>query len=325
MLNYESELRERFECELAYQYGVSTDVVFAYFHLRYLIECGNKVNVQLVQGLSDFLISELNLPKGDFFEYRGEKIKRRYQAENSIRNIMDDWLFSMSIRPIKNSKGLILPYEEYIEKESKRLLRHGKNKAKAYRLYTHYASYLKWSALELLNKLYGTVPKNPRGMDGIYYPTEHIEHVRTLEEVHFANIHASELISRDVASISEHDLEDFLIKNLDKIEEGLKFLKKQVSIQDGRIDILARDRSGNFVILELKVQEDKELIWQSVYYPMQFKKEYRVKDVRMLTVCPSYPPHILHTLKQIDGVEMVLFIPTVELGRIKRIETKRIS
>ena len=325
MLNYESELRELFEKELAYQYGVEREVVFGYFHLRCLIEHGGEEKGQLSKMLSSFLISELNLPAGDFFEYKGEKIRKRFQLENSLTNIMDDWLFSASIRSIKTSKGLILSYEDFIGKESKRMLRHGKNKAKAYKRHTYHTSYLKWNALELLNKQYGAVPKSPRRIEGVAYKEEHIDFVRTLEAIHFANIHATELVSKDVASITEHDLEKFLIKNLDKIEDGLKFLDKQVSIQDGRIDILARDKSDNFVIIELKVQEDKELIWQTVYYPMQFKKEYRVKKVRMLTICPSYPPHILQTLKQIDGVEMVMFTPTIELGRLKHIETRKVS
>lgn len=325
MLNYESELRERFEYELAEQYGVATDFVFGYFHLRYVIEHGNDSDVQLEQGLADFLIDELNLPKGEFFEYRGEKITRKFQYENSLINIMDNWLFSASIRSIKNSKGLMISYDEFIAKESKRLLRHGKNKAKAYKSSTHHNSYLKWNALKLLNKQYRAVPKNPRTMEGVCYPLEHNDFIRTLEELHFSNIHATELVSNEVASISESDLEKFLIKNLEALEEGLRFLEKQVSIQDGRIDILARDKSDNLVIIELKVQEDKELVWQSVYYPMQFKKERQLKKVRMVTVCPSYPPHILHTLRQIDGVEMIRFIPTVELGRVKHIETQKIS
>lgn len=50
----------------------------------------------------------------------------------------------------------------------------------------------------------------------------------------------------------EKDLEDFLVKNLDLVEGGLKLVKRQKQIEVGALDILCRAANGNLVVVELK-------------------------------------------------------------------------
>lgn len=61
------------------------------------------------------------------------------------------------------------------------------------------------------------------------------------------------------ATISlERDLEDYIVRNLDQIEDGLKLYSKkdatgrQFNTDVGRIDILAIDKNNDFVVIELK-------------------------------------------------------------------------
>jgi len=61
------------------------------------------------------------------------------------------------------------------------------------------------------------------------------------------------------ASITlERDLEEYLVRHLGQLEEGLKLYSKesitgrQFNTDTGKIDILASDRAGNLVVLELK-------------------------------------------------------------------------
>jgi hypothetical protein len=56
----------------------------------------------------------------------------------------------------------------------------------------------------------------------------------------------------------ERDVEEHLIRNLSSVEEGLVFVDRQVSIDVGRVDILAEDVNGQRVVIELKVGEAKD-------------------------------------------------------------------
>lgn len=328
MLNYESELSEVFLTALSHQYNVDKNVVFDYFYFRCLIANGiQKIDRRTKeQYLKSFLIKELNLPANEKgFTYKNEFIHISFSLENSLENIVTDWRESSSWKKVTNSKGITLPYEDFIKMEWTRILRHSKNKAKPYKDSVHYQSYLKWHGLMFLNKLYMANPTAPKKIEHVKYPDDYDIFTRTLEEIYGANIHSVEFISTKSVDITEKDLEDFLIKNLDLIEEGMKLVDRQHYIKDGRIDIVAKDKENCFVLIELKVQEDKELIWQTIFYPMQFKKEHNLDAVRMITVAPNYTNHILKPLKKVDGVEIFQFKPSIELGKIKSLDISKVS
>lgn len=68
----------------------------------------------------------------------------------------------------------------------------------------------------------------------------------------------SEEISTEAVISLEKDLEEYIIRNLNQIESGLKLYSKggvtgrQFNTEVGRIDILAIDKNSNFVVIELK-------------------------------------------------------------------------
>jgi hypothetical protein len=76
------------------------------------------------------------------------------------------------------------------------------------------------------------------------------------------------------ASISfEKDLEEHIAKNLNQIEQGLSLYKKgkktgrQFAIDFGFIDLLTKDKNGDFVVIELKVgKATYEVIGQILSY-----------------------------------------------------------
>jgi len=70
---------------------------------------------------------------------------------------------------------------------------------------------------------------------------------------------------RIVASITfEKDLEEHIVRNLNQIEKGIELYKRgrksgrQFTIDFGIIDLLAKDKNGDFVVIELKGGSD---IW----------------------------------------------------------------
>ncbi|MGK4040915.1 endonuclease NucS domain-containing protein [Heyndrickxia oleronia] len=124
-----------------------------------------------------------------------------------------------------------------------------------------------------------------------------------------------ESIKMDIKNVkSESDLEKYLKTRLHLIEDGLRLIDTQYEVKGGIIDILARDKNDNLCIIELKVNsKPKELIWQCLYYPLQFKDEI---GLRMITVAPKYDDSIKVILDKIPYVEM----KTYSINGIMRIE-----
>lgn len=67
---------------------------------------------------------------------------------------------------------------------------------------------------------------------------------------------AEELIEASVSF--ERDMEEHLVNNLESIEPGLKLIARQHSTDVGRVDLLAEDRNGRRVVIEIKVGEAKD-------------------------------------------------------------------
>ncbi|MGR5983412.1 endonuclease NucS domain-containing protein [Bacillus cereus] len=75
-----------------------------------------------------------------------------------------------------------------------------------------------------------------------------------------------------------------MVDYIEIIEEDMEFIERQFKIENGVIDILAKDRNGTLCIIELKVNElDKHLVWQSAYYPTCFQEKTRI-----ITIAPKY-------------------------------------
>jgi len=59
---------------------------------------------------------------------------------------------------------------------------------------------------------------------------------------------------KEATSFNEKKIEDYLINALDRLENGLRFVGRQKSVVTGRVDIVAKDASGNNVFIELKAK-----------------------------------------------------------------------
>lgn len=99
----------------------------------------------------------------------------------------------------------------------------------------------------------------------------------------------------------ESDLRDLLANNLGLIESGLKLIKIEYAVtiisDDGRknngyIDILARDRDGRFVIIELKKskQSSRSAIHEVYKYldGLVLKKTLNYADIRLMIVSTDW-------------------------------------
>ena len=125
----------------------------------------------------------------------------------------------------------------------------------------------------------------------------------TLNRIEKIKIQNKIQTDKDEENFTEEKLEDYLVNNLNKIEEGLILIKRQYQIENGVIDILARDKNNKLCIIELKiVSDDKGLIYQCAYYPTQFKEETRI-----ITIAPKYNKNIKESLKALGGIELLIY------------------
>lgn len=321
-MNYEDELQLTLIHQLKEQYGILEETaLFHYLTIRCYISRNGKAFTKYreTKEFVHFLCDELKLPAGDSFIYKGEKVEKGVALINSLENVIESWKFECSIREVVDEKGIALNMDKYLEKQQAKIHRYANNKSKPFKNTSAYEWHWKHHALNQLNTVYKATPSSPRKVEGVHYDGEHGLLHRTMEEVAEAWVHANTYVRMDTKTIAEQDVEKYLYSRLELIEEGLTYVDRQVTIQDGRIDILAKDKEGTFVIIELKVVEDKELVWQCMYYPMQIKKMYGLSHVRMMTLAPEYSYSLRVTLEQLGYVEMKSFTPKVRLGKIESI------
>ena len=76
------------------------------------------------------------------------------------------------------------------------------------------------------------------------------------------------------------DIEEWIRKNPDILKENLLVIGEQKSLPSGRqTDLLALDKNGNLVIIELKRDDSgKEVYWQAITYAAQFS-EYSPNEI----------------------------------------------
>lgn len=198
----------------------------------------------------------------------------------------------------------------------------GYRKAQKYKKSVNYKKHLTLERLKAANREFGVSIINSEGIPGFETEFNHNPYKRTLEETLIAEIETSKN-DTSTAYISEKDLEDYVAIDLEVIEEGMKLIKRQVEVPGGIVDILAKDKNGTFCVIELKIKEDKSIIWQSIHYPTQIKKMYNVDEVRMLTVTPNYSKSIYDALKSSGDVECFSYHVDIKNGKIDELTVNR--
>ena len=102
----------------------------------------------------------------------------------------------------------------------------------------------------------------------------------------------------------ERDIEDHLIHNLDVIEKGLKFVSRQFNTDVGRIDILAEDKHGCRVVIEVKVGEAKDsAVGQIARYLGWFAK-LDGKPPRGMLVAAEFPEGVRYAATAVSSLTL---------------------
>lgn len=124
----------------------------------------------------------------------------------------------------------------------------------------------------------------------------------------------------------EKDLQNYLANNLSKIEPGLILyhssdgvpgLEFQLGNTGRRVDILATDKSGAYVIIELKVSRGYErTAGQVLYYQAMIKKHFGVDKVRIIIVANEVSEELKLALETVPNVELFEYKISMELKHV---------
>jgi len=126
---------------------------------------------------------------------------------------------------------------------------------------------------------------------------------------------------------SEKDLNEILMQDLSMIEPGLKAINQQQCFRKGICDIIAEDKKGNLVVIELKRrQADFAGVTQLQRYMLQVEKLKNIKT-RGILLAPSIRKNALELLEQL-GLEFAkldfeLTPNDKQKAKIKGLESKQ--
>lgn len=123
------------------------------------------------------------------------------------------------------------------------------------------------------------------------------------KEINFLKVLCEKFSAQYIMEANETVLQDYLFDHPELIEPGMVMTKRNMMIDNGEVDLLARDKNGTLCVIELKVVNDnKKIVWQSAYYQTTFKEK-----VRVITIAPGYSSSIMSALKKIENVEMKIY------------------
>ena len=122
----------------------------------------------------------------------------------------------------------------------------------------------------------------------------------------------------------EADLQNFLAKNLQILEPGLTLYEDdrgkgtEYPVMDGRIDVLAKDVSGQFVVIELKLSRGRNRALGQILYYMGWIDEHLggTEPCRGIVVARAVGDDLRLACRRTPGVELYEYSLQVSVHKI---------
>lgn len=117
---------------------------------------------------------------------------------------------------------------------------------------------------------------------------------------------------------NEKELHSIIQKELDALEEGLELLKYEFGLSKGIPDFLCIDSGGRLVVIEVKLQEDENILFQALRYYNEIDKNRFIiaKGFSDKNINPEEHPRIILVAERFsDDIRRLstLVIPDIEL------------
>jgi len=131
--------------------------------------------------------------------------------------------------------------------------------------------------------------------------------------------------AEDLRFALEEHLRDFLAKNLERIEKGLRLYQEngvtgiEFSISDARIDLLAIDESGKYVVIELKVSQGRnKTLGQLLYYMGLIDQHLGNGPSRGMIIAGEITPDLIVAASRVQGVTLRQYKMTFVIEPVKQ-------
>ncbi|MGL5957177.1 MAG: endonuclease NucS domain-containing protein [Phocaeicola sp.] len=108
----------------------------------------------------------------------------------------------------------------------------------------------------------------------------------------------------------EQDLKSYLSLRLDQLEVGLELVEDGIEYKTeaGLIDLLAKDKDDNYVVIELKAGKAKDsVIGQTLGYIGALSLEKNTANVRGLIVASDFDNRLLYASRQLPNVRLIKY------------------
>ncbi|GAM11756.1 endonuclease NucS [Geobacter sp. OR-1] len=122
---------------------------------------------------------------------------------------------------------------------------------------------------------------------------------------------------------AETDLRDFLAKNPERIEKGMTIYSSngragvEFPVENGFIDILAVDKQGKFVVIELKVARGRnKTIGQILYYMGWVDRNLGNGPCRGMIIAKDISPDLILATERVPGVSLHRYKLSVTLEQV---------
>ncbi|WP_027776613.1 endonuclease NucS domain-containing protein [Paraburkholderia caledonica] len=105
----------------------------------------------------------------------------------------------------------------------------------------------------------------------------------------------------------ERDVEEHLIRNLETLEKGLRFVERQAVIDVGRVDILAQDAGGRRVVIELKVGEARDSAVGQIARYLGWYARQDGKPPRGMLIASDFPEAVRYAAEAVKELALIRY------------------
>jgi len=113
-------------------------------------------------------------------------------------------------------------------------------------------------------------------------------------------------VKEEIPEMLEDPLREFIAKNLETVEQGLKLIQTKYRTQQrvGELDILCKDARGNYVVIEVKRWKDSDKVLGQILRYMGAIKEEKKSEPRGLIILNQEDIRLNYALSMVKNVEV---------------------